>query len=310
MLRHFSLYKTWFTHYSLSTCSSLCYVCSADHCLYKEVPLLQGRQCTQDLRSIPTVTCERHCQRGSHIQCKHSGINLHRTWIPVTSQCPDDFPGLAVIEHVHDIAVPEGMWCDRNRKCTPSASARFTACFSQLRIVSSVTGHNRLPPAGPGGDHPAFHLPDIAYICQRNRAHFIFGGRPRRARTFSDRIRTNGLTPSGQMIPASASGLRQYAFRYSRGWRTAYGDADPAYRKKGTHFRGQQVGRCGPRGSGHSSQGERCCKIHPGAMGNRETRSGEFCRGMTLFMSYFSRSTRTVYGYRYSDLNARILPRQ
>ncbi|TJG14267.1 hypothetical protein C9181_26375, partial (plasmid) [Escherichia coli] len=38
--------------------------------------------------------------------------------------------------------------------------------------------------------------------------------------------------------------------------------------------------------------------------------SGEFCRGMTLFMSYFSRSTRTVYGYRYSDLNARILPRQ
>ena len=135
MLRHCSLHKTWFTHYSLSTCSSLCYVCSADHCLYKEVPLLQGRQCTQDLRSIPPVTCERHCQRGSHIQCKHSGINLHRTWIPVTSQCLDDFPGLAVIEHVHDIAVPEGMWCDRNRKVYP-------VCFSQLRMVSSVTAHN------------------------------------------------------------------------------------------------------------------------------------------------------------------------
>lgn len=38
---------------------------------------------------------------------------------PVTSQCTDDFPGLAVIEHVHDIAVPEGMWCDRNRKVYP-----------------------------------------------------------------------------------------------------------------------------------------------------------------------------------------------
>lgn len=50
-------------------------------------------------------------------------------------------------------------------------------------------------------------------------------------------------------------------------------------------------------------------KSTPGAMGNRETRSGVL-RGMTLFMSYFSRSTRTVYGYRYSDLNARILPRQ
>ena len=80
---------------------------------------LQGRQCTQDLCSIPPVTCERHSQRGSHIQRKHSGINLHRTRIPVTSQCLDDFPGLAVIEHVHDIAVPEGVWCDRNRKVNP-----------------------------------------------------------------------------------------------------------------------------------------------------------------------------------------------
>ncbi|EII59791.1 hypothetical protein EC33884_A0158 [Escherichia coli 3.3884] len=35
-------------------------------------------------------------------------------------------------------------------------------------------------------------------------------------------------------------------------------------------------------------------------MGNRETRSGEFCRGMTLFMSYFSRSTRTV-GWGFPD---------
>ena len=93
-------------------------------------------------RSIPPVTCERHCQRGSHIQCKHSGINLHRTWIPVTSQCPDDFPGLAVIKHVHDMAVPEGVGVTGIEKCTPSASARLTACFSQLRMVSSVTAHN------------------------------------------------------------------------------------------------------------------------------------------------------------------------
>lgn len=41
-------------------------------------------------------------------------------------------------------------------------------------------------------------------------------------------------------------------------------------------------------------------KSTPGAMGNRETRSGEFCRGMTLFMSYFSRSTRTV-GWGFPD---------
>ncbi|SVS99380.1 Uncharacterised protein [Klebsiella pneumoniae] len=48
-----------------------------------------------------------------------------------------DLPELPVIKHVHDIAVPEGM-----RRHGDRNSARFTACFSQLRIVSSVTGHN------------------------------------------------------------------------------------------------------------------------------------------------------------------------
>lgn len=53
-------------------------------------------------------------------------------------------------------------------KCTPSASARLTACFSQLRMVSSVTAHNGSRRRG------RVHLPDIAYICQRNQADFIF----------------------------------------------------------------------------------------------------------------------------------------
>ena len=116
MLRHSSLHKTRLTHYSLYTCYSLCYACSAYLRLYKEERMLslQGRQCTQDLCSIPPVTYEKHCQRGSHIQRKQPCINPHRTWIPVTNQCLDDFPGLAVIEHVHDISVPEGVWCDRN----------------------------------------------------------------------------------------------------------------------------------------------------------------------------------------------------
>ena len=155
----------------------------------------------------------------------------------MTSQCLDDFPGLAVIEHVHDIAVPEGV-CGVTgiEKCTPSASARLTACFSQLRMVSSVTAHNGSRRRGRVGDHPAFHLPDIAYIRQRNQADFIFW----RASAYSSRTHFFGtgsaqtvLLHPGQMIPVSASGLRQYAFRYSRGWRTAYGDADPAYRKEG-----------------------------------------------------------------------------
>ncbi len=99
MLRHCSLHKTWFTHYSLYTCFSLCYVCSAYHSLYKEacMPPLQGRQCTQDLRSIPPVTCKRHCQHGSYIQRKHPRINLHRTRIPVNNQCLNDF----IVQDIH-----------------------------------------------------------------------------------------------------------------------------------------------------------------------------------------------------------------
>ena len=81
--------------------------------------LLQGRQCTQDLCSIQPVTCERYCQRSSYIQRTHPRINLHWTWIPVADQYLDDFPGLAMIVHVHDIAVPEGVWRCRNRKVYP-----------------------------------------------------------------------------------------------------------------------------------------------------------------------------------------------
>lgn len=99
MLRHCSLHKTWLTHYRLYTCFSLCYVCSAYHSLYKEacMPPLQGRQCTQDLRSIPPVTCKRHCQHGSYIQRKDSRINLHRTRIPVNNQCLNDF----IVQDIH-----------------------------------------------------------------------------------------------------------------------------------------------------------------------------------------------------------------
>ncbi|ENX5686490.1 hypothetical protein ACE3IK_25085 [Enterobacter hormaechei subsp. xiangfangensis] len=49
-------------------------------------------------------------------------------------------------------------------------------------------------------------------------------------------------------------------------------------------------------------------KSTPGAIGNNETRSGEFCRGMTLFIGYFSRSARTFYGYRYFAPDRPILP--
>ncbi len=87
------------------------------------------------------------------------------------------------------------------------------------------------------------------------------------------------------MIPASASGFANTHSGIPEG-----GEQHMVtlirHRREGHSLPGP-AGRCGPRGSGHSSQESAVAKSTPGAMGNRETRSGEFCRGMTLFMSYF-----------------------
>ncbi|MEZ7001413.1 hypothetical protein [Klebsiella variicola] len=48
-------------------------------------------------------------------------------------------------------------------------------------------------------------------------------------------------------------------------------------------------------------------KSTPGAIGSKETRSGEFCRGMMLFMSYFH-VAHDGFGCRYSGLKWQILP--
>lgn len=71
------------------------------------------------MRGIMPVTGERHGQCGGHIQREYPGIHLHGARILVTGQCLNNFPGLAVIERVHDIAVPECMRCNRNLKMDP-----------------------------------------------------------------------------------------------------------------------------------------------------------------------------------------------
>lgn len=67
------------------------------------------------------VTAERHGQCGRHIQRL------------------DNIPGLSMIEHVHDIAVPEGMERHWNEKCT-----RQLRLASRLASVSSAWFHRLL----------------------------------------------------------------------------------------------------------------------------------------------------------------------
>ena len=76
-------------------------------------------QGAKDLRGISPITGKGNGQGGSHVQRKYPGIDFHRARILMPGQRLDELPGLPVIKHVHDIAVPEGVWCDRNRKVYP-----------------------------------------------------------------------------------------------------------------------------------------------------------------------------------------------
>ena len=121
----------------------------------------------------PPVTVKGTASVGNHIQCKHPRVYLHRAG-SMADQGLDNFSRLAVIKHVHDIAVPESVWCDRNRKVYPvsfgPSRQPASASCAWFRRSRPIMVHDD----GAGGDHPAFHLPDIAYICQRNQADLIF----------------------------------------------------------------------------------------------------------------------------------------
>lgn len=71
-------------------------------------------QGAKDLRGISPITGKGNGQGGSHVQREYPGIHLHGARILVTGQCLNHFPGLAMIEHVHDVAVPESMGGHRN----------------------------------------------------------------------------------------------------------------------------------------------------------------------------------------------------
>ncbi len=210
------------------------------------------------------------------------------------------------------------MWRDRDRE----------------RHTISGSGGNRLP--NPGPDRSVRHFPDPRFLCPACSFITPFHGdfqcghhRLQLAdvpgvgeRNQPVSLLTGGHSscrPGGFFCPLLQSGQlhkrirrrkrkipprQRQCFINARTGVPQYGQQHLAAQirdvmEQGAHFRGQQVGCCAPVEVAILLRESAVAKSTPGAMGNRETRSGEFCRGMTLFMSYFSRSTRTVYGYRW-----------
>lgn len=94
-------------------------------------------QGAKDLRGISTVTGKGNGQGGSHVQRKYPGIDFHRARILMPGQRLDDLPGLPVIKHVHDIAVPEGMQRHGDRKMH---AVSFSPLHRLFQPVGAVTG--------------------------------------------------------------------------------------------------------------------------------------------------------------------------
>ncbi len=274
MLRHCSLHKTRLTHYSLSTAPAYVMpVLLTSAYIRKSVSVTSGEAVYAGSLQHRARRLERHCQRGSHIQRKNSGINLHergslwpasawmtfrgwRWWACAWYSCA----GRCVVwPESKSYSVSFG---PSDSLLQPVAHGFVVTAHNGSRrrgrvviIQLSTAWHSLYPSAEPGGLH--------LLAGSASRTHF-FGQDPHK-RSYTIQSNDSGVS-------IRASPIRIPVFQR---WRTAYGDADPAYRKEGHSLRGQQVGRCGPRGSGHSSQGDAVAKSTPGAMGNRETRSGE-----------------------------------
>lgn len=106
-------------------------------------------------------------------------------------------------------------------------------------------GPQRFTPAGTGGDHPARHLSDIAYIGQRDQADLIFRRAPAVGPVLFQTVPEQKVADHrDQMTPGSASGLLRYGCRCSTWWRTACDAAGRAY-TRGGHSLPAPAGRPG-----------------------------------------------------------------
>lgn len=157
----------------------------------------------------------------------------------------DDLLRLPVIKHVHDIAVPERVGRHRNRKVHPVSFSPFHGLLEPVPHGFICDGPQRFTPAGTGGDQSALHLPDIAYICQRDQTDliFLFRQHPHKG---SKAIEIKGLGCQGSCFPYTDPGV-------PHGRKQHVMPLIGHIKEEGTHFRGQKVGRGSPGGGGHAS---------------------------------------------------------
>ena len=94
-------------------------------CLYSPATgsanLKSGRrgQSAQNISRITTIAGKWDGKGCRQLQREHAGIDFHRARILMANQCLNDFLWLPVIEHMHDVAVPEGMGRHRYWKMHP-----------------------------------------------------------------------------------------------------------------------------------------------------------------------------------------------
>lgn len=93
------------------------------------------------------VSRKRHLQRRRQLQRKHPRVDLHRSGVTVTGECLDNLRRLPVIQHVHDVRVPESVRCHRHREYNPVICRPLhrrlqpvTHCFIGCRPQGAASG--------------------------------------------------------------------------------------------------------------------------------------------------------------------------
>lgn len=175
----------------------------------------------------------------------------------------DHLQRLPVIEHVHDVGMPERVGRHRDRQVHAVSGGPADRRLQPVPHGFIGHGPQRLAPLWPRGGHPALHLVDVTAIGQGHQAHGIFGW----------------PSPPASDLLREDPHKRPRAVQHERLRRQAAGLADaragvpqraeqevvPAVRhvvEQGAHLRRQQVERRHAVCRGHSPERQGRGKIH------------------------------------------------
>ncbi len=150
--------------------------------LYLQV--LTRRKRSQHRGRFRTLPAAWHRQRRRHFQRKHPRINFYRPRILMPGQRLNHLRGLPVIEHVHNVRMPECVWRHRDGEVYPIIIRPLYGGLQPVAHRLIGRGPEGFSPFWPFRGEPDADLMHIAGVGKRHQAYRIFGQSPASASHF------------------------------------------------------------------------------------------------------------------------------